>query len=358
MPYLQIDSQKFLHNHQTILNAITPKNPEKISIVLKDNAYGHGLKQIATLAKKAKIQNAFVKNAYEALEVAPFFNHITILYPHSLPMDSAFEEALKMPEVYFCAPSLESLHHYPKNTKIELKVNSGMHRNGIAKEDLGKAFEIISKNHLNLKGVFTHIGFGDDFGSEFYTQNKEFLETKQESLRLCVHYKLAKPRFHSLSSSGAFRAKDFHHRLPQDLQDDLFRIGIAFYGYLCQDSAFVMPNLQPIAALFAKRISTLNLKSGARIGYSGASALNQESAVSTYDIGYGDGLFRLREGMEILSAEGFRILPRTSMDCISIESTQEEVCIFNDARVFARAFHTIPYEILSHLHAYIPKVVI
>lgn len=73
MPYLQIDSQKFLHNYQIILNTIAPKNPEKIAIVLKDNAYGHGLKQIAELAKRVKIQNAFVKNTYEALEIAPFF---------------------------------------------------------------------------------------------------------------------------------------------------------------------------------------------------------------------------------------------------------------------------------------------
>ncbi|WP_297814273.1 alanine racemase [uncultured Helicobacter sp.] len=358
MPYLQIDSQKFLHNYQIILNTIAPKNHEKIAIVLKDNAYGHGLKQIAELAKRVKIQSTFVKNTYEALEIINFFHHITILYPDSLPCDSYLKAALKAPNIYFCAPSLETLQSYPQGTKVELKVDSGMHRNGIAKEDLNKAFSIIAKNNLNLKGIFTHIGFGDDFGSEFYTQNMEFSNIKQESLQLCTHYKLPKPRFHSLSSSGAFHAKDFHHRLPQDLQDDLFRIGIAFYGYLCQDSAFAMPNLQPIAALFAKRISTLNLKSGARIGYSGASALNQESAVSTYDIGYGDGLFRLHEGMEILSAEGFKILPRASMDCISIESTQEEICIFNDARIFARAFNTIPYEILSHLHAYIPKIII
>ena len=353
MPYLQIDSQKFLHNYQIILNTIAPKNPEKIAIVLKDNAYGHGLKQIAELAKRVKIQNAFVKNTYEALEIAPFFSYIAILYPHSLPYDSLFKEALQSPNIYFCAHSLESLKNYPKGTKIELKVDSGMHRNGIAKNTLNQAFKLIAQNALELKGIYTHNGFGDDFGSEFYTQNTEFLAIKEESLKLCAHYNLPRPRFHSLSSSGAFRAKDTQH----DLQDDLFRIGIAFYGYLCQDSAFATLNLKPIAALFAQKISTLMLKSNARIGYHGVSTL-KENIVSPYDIGYGDGLFRLREGMQVCSAEGFRILPRASMDCISIESAQEEVCVFNDARIFAQAFGTIPYEILSHLHAYIPKVII
>lgn len=357
MPYLQIDSQKFLHNYQVILNTITPKNPDKIAIVLKDNAYGHGIQEIAALAQSVKIQNAFVKSVYEALQITPFFRHITILYPYSLPCDSLFKQALQNPKIYFCAFSLESLKNYPKNTQIELKVDSGMHRNGIAKEELAQAFDIVVHNNLKLKGIFTHNGFGDDLGSEFYTQNTEFLNIKQESLRLCMYHKIQRPRFHSLSSSGAFRIKNTYKHLHQDLQDDLFRIGIAFYGYLCQDCAFYTPNLKPIAALFAQKISTLYLKIGSRVGYRGISALKQNN-VSTYDIGYGDGLFRLREGMDIHSAEGFRILPRSSMDCISIESTQEKVCIFDDVRPLAHAFGTIPYEILTHLHAYIPKVVI
>ncbi len=352
MPYLEISSQNFFHNHRIILNAITPKAPEKLAIVLKDNAYGHGLKEIAQLAHRVKIQNAFVKNVSEALAIAEFFKSITILYPHS--KDSNFKEALLAPNLYFCAPSLESLVQLPPNTKIELKVNSGMNRNGIDKNALSEAFTLITKNNLQLKGIFTHNGFGDDLDSAFYTQNIEFLEIKKDSLALCNHHNLPRPRFHSLSSSGAFRTDCAS--IPSDLQDDLYRIGIAFYGYLCCD--FQSPPLKPIASLYAEKISTLSLKSGASIGYSGVSTLEKDSIVSTYDIGYGDGLFRIREGMELYSAEGFRILPRASMDCISIATDAQKVCIFNNANTFARAFHTIPYEILVHLHSYIPRIVV
>ena len=86
--------------------------------------------------------------------------------------------------------------------------------------------------------------------------------------------------------------------------------------------------------------------------------LEQDSVVSTYDIGYGDGFFRLRENMQLYSAEGFRILPRASMDCMSILTDAPKVCIFNDVRPLAKAFNTIPYEILAHLHAYIPRIVV
>ena len=354
MPYLEINSSHFFHNYHTILEATSPNNPQKIAIVLKDNAYGHGILEIANLAKQAKIQTAFVKNTQEALSIAHLFNTITILYPSQSAPD--FKTALQTPNLYFCAPSLESLANYPQHTNIELKVDSGMHRNGIDKADLNTAFSLIKERNLCLKGIFTHNGFGDDINSVFYTQNTEFLAIKKEALKLCQHYGIPRPRFHSLSSSGAMRASQFDANLPQEFQDDIYRIGIAFYGYLCSD--FQSPPLKPVAALFANKISTLKLKKGARVGYSGMGVLEQDSVISTYDIGYGDGFFRLRENMQLHSAEGFRILPRASMDCISILTDVPKVCIFNDVCPLAKAFNTIPYEILVHLHAYIPRIVV
>ncbi|TLD82693.1 alanine racemase [Helicobacter sp. MIT 11-5569] len=355
MPYLEISSKNFSYNYQTILQKLAPKEPEKIAIVLKDNAYGHGILEVATLANKAKIQTAFVKNIQEALGIAPLFKDITILYPNSLLNAKDLENALKIPHLSFCVPSLESLQSYPENTNIALKIDSGMHRNGIAKEQLQEALTIIQARNLHLKGIFTHNGYGDDLSSAFYVQNMEFLEIKKEALRLCEHFKIPRPQFHSLSSSGAMRASVFNASLPRELQDDLFRIGIAFYGYNC--SALNQPKLKPIASLYANKISSLKLKKGASIGYSGVSK-TKGGSISSYDIGYGDGLFRLREGMEIYTAEGYRILPRASMDCISIESDAPKVCVFNDVSAFAKAFETIPYEILVHLHAYIPRVVV
>ena len=354
MPYLEISRNNFFHNYQTIFQTISAK--EKSAIVLKDNAYGHGITQIASLAKEVGIQTAFVKSLQEALSITNFFDDIIILYPSSFPDKNVLNLALKIPIISFSVPSLESLQEYPSHTHIELKIDSGMHRNGISKKQLKEAFTILKERNLILKGIFTHNGYGDDLSSAFYTQNMEFLAIKKEVLQLCKHFKIPRPRFHSLSSSGAFRANTFNAELPEELQDNLFRIGIAFYGYNC--SPLKMPKLKPIASLFANKISTLELKKGANIGYSGISTLRAQNVVSTYDIGYGDGLFRLREEMELYTTEGYRILPRASMDCISIESDAPSVCIFNDVSAFANAFHTIPYEILVHLHAYIPRIIV
>jgi alanine racemase len=46
------------------------------------------------------------------------------------------------------------------------------------------------------------------------------------------------------------------------------------------------------------------------------------------------------------------------MDFISVESTKEEICIFNNAQKVANHFNTISYEILTSLKENIKRVVV
>jgi alanine racemase len=59
-----------------------------------------------------------------------------------------------------------------------------------------------------------------------------------------------------------------------------------------------------------------------------------------------------------MTSEGLPVLGRVSMDSISLESEQEEVCVMNDAQAAAKQFGTISYEVTTALSADIPKEVI
>ena len=67
MAELLISSQNFKHN----LNLITQflDCQDNLALVLKDNAYGHGLREIAGLARESEIESVFVKNEAEALQI-------------------------------------------------------------------------------------------------------------------------------------------------------------------------------------------------------------------------------------------------------------------------------------------------
>lgn len=343
MSELIINSKKFKDNLDIIAHHIGDKN--KLALVIKDNAYGHGLQEIATLACAYGIKSVFVKNELEALQISHLFEHITVLYgPISNTSPSSIHSSIN---------SLENLQHLQPSRCVELKVNTGMNRNGIPREKLEMFIEEILKKKLILLGVFTHNGYGDlNDGEDFEKAQKIFVEVKEEVRYLSEKMSFKLPRFHSLSSSGTLRS--------DKIEDDLVRVGIAAYGYL-GNTFDIAPSkkLSPIASLWADRICTQHLKKGSKIGYGGKSILEEDSIISTYDIGYGDGLFRLNGNKpSIKTAEGHTILPVTSMDCFSCQSNEDRLCVFDDASSIANAFDTIAYEVLTSLSPFIKRTVV
>lgn len=79
--------------------------------------------------------------------------------------------------------------------------------------------------------------------------------------------------------------------------------------------------------------------------------------VSTYDLGYGDGWMRSSSLEAFVTAENLPILGRVSMDYVSVESTKEEICIFDNALSAGKQLSTISYEIMTQLHRDIERVV-
>ncbi|RAX53008.1 alanine racemase [Helicobacter sp. 16-1353] len=341
MPILIISKSKLFSNLHILKNTINTQ----IAAVIKDNAYGHGIEEISNLLVEFGINSVFVKNNFEANKVNNKFQHITILYPN------CYENIPN--NVYLTISSLDCIQKIPINTGIELKVNTGMNRNGIEPSDLIMALNLIKTQNLRLIGVFTHNAYGDCYGNshcdDFISQQNLFKQIKNQTLDFVAKHNLPKPRFHSLSSSGAIKVGN--------VDDDLVRIGIAMYGYLCTNHDIVN-ELQPIAEIWTSKISSRFLKKGDKVGYEGKYIIQEDCIVSSYDIGYGDGLFRLNENHHKLTTkEGYIILPRMSMDSTSIISNEEEICIMNDASIFANIFGTIPYEILCKISPYMKKVI-
>ncbi len=348
MAEIILDSKAFFHNLDEICRA-TNRNAKNLALVLKDNAYGHGLLQIAQLAKDYGIQSVFVKSFSEALQIKDLFAHITALY------GGVAKEGV--PNIHCAITSLKQLESYESNCGIELKVNIGMNRNGLESSQLEQAFDIIAKKHISLIGVFGHNGYGDDADEEFLRQREEFSTLKLKVCAMCENLDLPIPRFHSLSTSGAVRTSQIINT-NQANDNDLVRIGIGAYGY--HTSKVTLPiTLKPVASLWADKISSQYLKKGDRIGYSGVSVAEKDSIFSTYDVGYGDGLPRL-SGVEgkLYCASGEEILPIMSMDCFSCESEKDKICVFNDVSEFARVFRTIPYVILTHLSPFLKRIII
>ena len=216
-----------------------------------------------------------------------------------------------------------------------------MHRNGISKNELKAAIDGICKQGLNLTGVYTHYRSADALSCEYFCQKMDFKKIKAEVKNTCEELLLPIPSFHSANSSGLFRDFNF--------EDDFARVGIASYGYLETDEIYEIPNLKPVLSLYANRISSKKLFFNEKIGYGGTYKAKKDMDVSTYDIGYGDGFLRINENQKYITPEGYTVLGRVSMDNMSLDTTQDEICLFNEVKTLAKIHGTITYEILTSL---------
>jgi len=325
MAFIKINKQNFYHNLNQI--ALKTGSVEKIAIVLKDNAYGHGLELMAKLASEFGIKHAVVRTRKEAECIRFLFESILVLG------DSIIKDSV----LSFTINRLEDIKQAQKGAKVELKVDTGMHRNGIALDEVEEALTLIKEQKLELVGIMTHHRSADVLSSEFFWQQKQF-ESVKETVKQAG---FSTVRIHSHNSASILRTKSF--------DEDLVRVGIAAYGYNELPQSFDEVLLKPVMTLHAQKISTRVLKAGERVGYGGDFTATKEMRVSTYDLGYGDGWFRADSAKPFVIAEGIPILGRVSMDFISLEIDKETVCVMNDAQAAAKALGTISYEIMTTL---------
>ena len=102
MAYIEISRENFFYN----LNQFVLKtgSKESIAIVLKDNAYGHGLEIMAKLSAEFGLTKAVVRSYDEAKSIKKYFEHILVL------RDRAIEDG----HCSFALNSIEDIHDNQK----------------------------------------------------------------------------------------------------------------------------------------------------------------------------------------------------------------------------------------------------
>ena len=335
MSFCLINSINFKHNIKVVSKYI---DINKIAFVIKNNAYGHGLLEMARLANESRIKHAIVISSEEAKLVEDFFDTILVL--------SDISSISKSKKIRIAINDLESINKIPSSTLVELKVDTGMHRNGIHINDLDRALERIESRGLLLKGVFTH--FADPFkGNSIFNQKDLFDKVRQRIDMMNIGDDI---RFHCSSSPGVFRIDNSEY--------DMVRVGIALYGYVDLPNDMEYPDLKPVLSLWAERISTRNILQGDRVGYGGVFKAKNNMQISTYDIGYGDGFMRLDENKMAKISDGRDVLGRVSMNNLAIAGNDQEICIFDNVNELSKVHNTISYEILCRINNNIEKRIV
>lgn len=339
MAQIRLSKSAYFHNLEQICAKVGDKN--RVFAVLKDNAYGHGLAQIAALASEFGLKTAVVRDESEAKSVESFFERIIIL-SHKV-------NGAESPRFIYAINDFINLEHIRSGTNVHITLDTLMHRHGLKKHELKDAFSLAKERKINICGAYTHFCGADELSASFAVQNEMFLELKAYFKTLCADFGMDEPLFHLHNSAGTERDKNLASR------DECVRVGIAQYGYAQFDDSL---GLKPVLSLWASKLSDRRLERGECVGYGGVFCAKETMNIATYDLGYGDGLLRYDGKGEFIFNAKDKILGRMSMDSFSSDSLSDELCVINDANIWAKHFNTINYDILVKLSPVIERVVV
>lgn len=294
------------------------KKGVKFCAVVKSNAYGHGLVDVARSIEK-NVDYFAVSFLDEALQLryAGIMKPILILIPIS-------DQELKVASRYDISVCVQSISQitWAVNEKLYLKihiaVNSGMNRLGIdSVSQLNRIIKVIKNSSVRFQGIFSHFISGDRLRCKKQVERfKPFIDiAKNFSCNVLVH----------ICSSGSVNLTEYNF--------DMVRVGIMMYGY--HPSKEKMKDIKPCMSIYAKKLCDRRLKAGENLLY-GDYNLQKDAKISIIKYGYADGGDRSK-------GKDFN---NRCMDMSAVKKCGEYYLVFNDANRVAKELSTISYDVL------------
>ena len=292
----------------------------KIYAVIKANAYGHGMLEIAKALKD--VDGLAVARSEEALLLRQKGIHASILILGGVYSDIEFRRAT--------AHNIEMVVHNDqqlamvteasnrsslRTIRIWIKIDSGMHRLGFAPERFPALFENLKANTSASQFVLmTHLANADNPQDKTTTTQLNRFNKVADSFDVPC----------SIANSAGIVAWEATHA-------DIVRPGIMLYGASpLLDKSAQQLGLQPVMTLSSNLIAINKLKKGDRVGYGGDFKCPEAMPVGVVSIGYGDGYPRHAKNGTPVLINGVRVpvVGRVSMDMICVdlrECTQAKV---------------------------------
>src|SRR5260370_1945258 len=291
-------------------------NGVQIIAVVKADAYGHGLSEIARRLDR-DVDLFGVANLVEGQTIrstgarAP----ILILGP-ALP-----EERQKIVEEWFIptVSTVEEAVGYAEcvgageRVPIDFVIDTGMGRIGLWEEEADRVLRAIREMpQLRMRALSTHLPVADE--DENYTAS-QLQRFRRAASRLLAQDEPATV----LNSAGVMRFGN------QARPGDLVRVGLSVYG-VSPLSEF-QQRFRPAMTLKTRITLVRTLESGRTISYGKTFVTPSQMTVATLGAGYGDGIDRHLSGYEtdvLIRGRRCRLLGRVTMDQIVVDVSHLE----------------------------------
>ena len=340
------------------------KKDVKVLAVVKADAYGHGSSMItptliasgvdylgvASIDEGTELRNNKFKCPILVLGAAPVWafdyaaqNNISL----SLFLDNHIQAA----ELTYKKTGLK--------TKAHIKLDTGMNRIGVEKDNAVEFIKKIQKNEaIELQGIFTHFACAED-----EEKTKEQLDIWNNILSQVNTDGLILHCFNTAATIANYDEKNYN----------MVRLGLALYGLIPDLPNFCNTevNLTPAMSLKGRIINIHSAKENSGVSYSHTYKTNKETQIATIPIGYADGVDRRLSNKiyGILNGKKVQQIGNITMDQMMFDITgtnakegdiitligqdEKESISINE---WAQTLGTINYELICRLKARLSRV--
>lgn len=327
--------------------------------VVKANAYGHGMLPMARAARAAGTDWLGVATVDEALALRAAGDTGDLLcWLHAPGADFAAAVDAGVEVTASSAEQLaEILAAAPRRPRVQLKVDTGLSRNGALGEQwtalVAAAAAAQSAGQVEITGTWSHLACADEPAHPANDHQETVFRAAVDELAAAG----VDPGLRHLSNSAATLSRPSAHF-------DLVRVGIAAYG-IRPDPAMTYPTvLTPVMTLRARLAQVKTIPAGASVSYGQTWTAETATTVGLVPLGYGEGIAisaSNRAEVQVAGARA-RLVGRVCMDQLVVDlgdrraARGDEVVLLGPghdgeptAEDWAAASGTIAYEVVTRL---------
>jgi alanine racemase len=349
--------------------------PALVMGVVKADAYGHGAALVAHAIAGATADATADGSAVDWLGVAELREALAL---RSAGIRTPMLAWLHWPATDFQpavdagidigVSSLDQLERAAASSRstgpavVQLKVDSGLSRNGIAPAERAVVFEravaLQARGGIRVRGVFSHLS--NTSPADDARQKGVFEQAVAEARAAGLDPELR----HLASTQAALEQPSFRF--------DLVRIGIGLYGLPAADSVDAAAlGLRPVMQLEAAVAAVRRVPAGTGVSYGFTHRTQHDTTLALVPLGYADGVPRSASNRAEVSINGRRcpVVGRIAMDQFLVDVGEgavrvgDRVVLWGDpangvpgAEDWAVAAGTIGYEIVTRVGPRVPRV--
>ena len=336
--------------------------PPAVMVVVKADAYGHGMLEVARTARDEGVDWLGVATGAEALALREAGDRGPLLCWLAAPgHDFA---PLVAADVDVTASSIAQLEEVVRGAReaqvvarVQLKVDTGLSRNGAPRSEwlelCTAARRAQEEGVVRVTGLWSHLACADEPDHPANAvQKAAFLEASA----LAEDAGLRPEVRHLSNSAGAL--------LHPDVRLDLVRLGIAVYGLSPAPDVVTSEELGLVPAMTVRGsvVLTKELAPGDGVSYGHTFVAEEPMRVALVPMGYADGIPRHASSTAEVQVSGVRgrVLGRICMDQFVVEAPEahagDQVVVLGPgthgeptATDWARWCATIDYEIVTRM---------